>query len=687
MADRTAEYFEQLSGGEPFATLPADQGYQYYPFYPSEVENASAFVPSKNLAWNRIDNLSVEVEGLEIECTHDSYAYNRATKTFEDKWEGSSLSGGVSYSVVVTYSDYTTFAIEVTKTVEEGSEDPVKYIGMGLATTEAVQVELVEYGNDSSASTLSATVTADPILTATGDDPLRFYAVYDTAEQTHTVIYKWYDAECKIHQEVHIVPDGSGYPAQEGTLPSLGGNWQGKWVPAGPGADTQVKKDIVCEYQLYNDGITLSLDWNLGSSETATVTGTFTWCHPYPVITEKRTQEGLTLQGINLEKAGEAPVRVYNTGANPCANVTVSDFEGYSLRAKWIPSSAFVSDIADLRRLVGVLPSPFAEIASSRTEFAEEDTTPPSGMANFNTGFPEAFSKPLPEGKVITRQMVNTLGHLGSQAQFFEQCGGYYTFDKGFCDAIGGYPKGAILQFFDEASGSLRPVRSLIDNNEVNFLEVGVDGVNWEYAGDSPIVNIRVDYSSYEDLSERLFVETGVPDLYEVPYDSYLQAFAVGSVDCESLRRPPSEDVERPYVDKYAAAIYPVRVNGLYYANGDGSSFLDIYHGESQAFGSLLLGGFHPNTMLCWGVSGTDPFGDPIHHAVRTCPLSAFSCGVMLSKGDKIRVRNVITESNGIVEMPTGRNNFVHPMTHGDDTIRRKYNYRFAALYKRGVAL
>ena len=50
-----------------------------------------------------------------------------------------------------------------------------------------------------------------------------------------------------------------------------------------------------------------------------------------------------------------------------------------------------------------------------------------------------------------------------------------------------------------------------------------------------------------------------------------------------------------------------------------------------------------------------------------------------------LRVRNVITEKNGVVEMPTGRNDFVHPMTHGDDTIRRKYNYRFAALYKRGL--
>lgn len=685
MADRTAKYYEELNpsaGQEPFATLAADQGYQYFPTYPDSVKDAF-FVPSRELAWNGVESLVVVVEGTSVELSHSRREYNFSARALEDVWGGAAVTG--VYSVTATFSDYSTVLLQVL--VDDGDERRV-YHGIASAAAGEVTITLAEAAGDDSSdesgepSTLSATMTTTPVLTATGEE-LNFYAVTAASEKTHAVVYKWYNADGTLHQEVHTVADGDDYPRPGGALPSLGSAWTGAWIPAGPGDGEGVTSDITCEYVLTaDDSITLELDWRIsGGTGTEAVKG-FKWCHPFPALAEKSTVEGKTLQGIYLVGDGSSEKetggrRVYNTAADPCAPLKERiDIGGYSLEAHWMSSAAFVSDIGELRALVGVLPSTFAGLPTAKT-----DISPLASATdiNFRTGFPTPFEEPLPSGKVITRQMMNTLGNLGSQAQFFEQCGGYYTFDKGFCDAIGGYPKGAYLQFFDESANALRTVCSLVEPNFVNFLEGGVDGVNWEFVGDSPIVNVKVDYSSYEDLSNRLFVETGVPDLYEVPYDAYLQAFAVGSVDCDSLRRPASEDVVRLYDDEYSFAKYFVHINGLYYAEGHGESFLDIYHRDSQAFGSLLMGGFHPCTMLEWGGRTN------VHHAVRTCPLSAFSCGVMLSKGDKIRVRNVITEKNGVVEMPTGNNDFVHPMTHGDETIVRKYNYRFAALYRRGL--
>lgn len=103
-----------------------------------------------------------------------------------------------------------------------------------------------------------------------------------------------------------------------------------------------------------------------------------------------------------------------------------------------------------------------------------------SGNPNFLDGFPVAYGSPKSSGgQYISRAEMNGIGNVASRYEFFRRAGGISTFDAAFCAAIGGYPNGAILDYV--YNGSLFKVESLADNNTVNFLEVGIDGINWRY--------------------------------------------------------------------------------------------------------------------------------------------------------------------------------------------------------------
>lgn len=349
-----------------------------------------------------------------------------------------------------------------------------------------------------------------------------------------------------------------------------------------------------------------------------------------------------------------------------------------------------ITDVQELREMVGVVPQPFAASPSSKSEIVDDDSVTPVKLS-YQKGFTAAFSAPLPAGKVITRGMMNALGNLGSQCQFFEQCGGFWTFDRKVSDSIHGYPEGAFLQYFDEEKNELRTVRSLKDNNENDFVadRSFIDGDpekgGWTYVDDNPPVGIEVDYSDYEDLSDTLFVGTGIPDLYEVPYDSYLQLFAIGTLDCASLRRDEAEDCQ-VYFGEGEDRVYR-KLNGMYFTTGTGTSFLDVYSRESQTFGSVVLGGWAPYEWIVWNSENESEF-----HAEKICPISPFTCGIMLTKGDKIRIRNSLKDSPlGVVDpSDTGYKSswpkgVVHERMFDDSVLRRNYLVRFANLYRRGV--
>ena len=123
------------------------------------------------------------------------------------------------------------------------------------------------------------------------------------------------------------------------------------------------------------------------------------------------------------------------------------------------------------------MPCPFAtDSGAALTPIA---STPGNDM-NFHEGFPGVYSAPASNGgKFVTRGEINAIGNLASQNQFYFLAGGINTFDATFASIIGGYPKDAVLKYLN--NGYLYDVISLVDDNMVDFITQGVDGVNWQY--------------------------------------------------------------------------------------------------------------------------------------------------------------------------------------------------------------
>jgi len=77
-------------------------------------------------------------------------------------------------------------------------------------------------------------------------------------------------------------------------------------------------------------------------------------------------------------------------------------------------------------------------------------TLPATGdnVANVATGFPETFSTSITKGgKYIKRADVNAMGYIATIMAFRQQMGMPNEWNKQICDAIGGYPKGAVLDY------------------------------------------------------------------------------------------------------------------------------------------------------------------------------------------------------------------------------------------------
>lgn len=121
---------------------------------------------------------------------------------------------------------------------------------------------------------------------------------------------------------------------------------------------------------------------------------------------------------------------------------------------------------------------PFAN--NDTTNFTAIEQTKAAGDFNFETGFNTPYSAPKSGGgKFVTRKEMNAIGNLASRNNYYDICGGINTFDQSLCDLIGGYPKGAILEYL--LGLKLYKVMSMVDNNTVNFITDGIDTVNWQY--------------------------------------------------------------------------------------------------------------------------------------------------------------------------------------------------------------
>ena len=114
-----------------------------------------------------------------------------------------------------------------------------------------------------------------------------------------------------------------------------------------------------------------------------------------------------------------------------------------------------------------------------------QDTTLESGRASFQKGFPEETSTPIDNGGVPPkRQDFNAMGYIPMSHNFFAQNGGCYTFDSDVSNAIGGYPKGAILWVWVDDKPSY-PVVSMKNGNSDNFVQSPsfINGTSWKKLG------------------------------------------------------------------------------------------------------------------------------------------------------------------------------------------------------------
>lgn len=105
-----------------------------------------------------------------------------------------------------------------------------------------------------------------------------------------------------------------------------------------------------------------------------------------------------------------------------------------------------------------------------------------TNRASFLEGFPKITSTPIADGGIPPNRLdFNALGYIPMIHAFFRQNGGVFTFDTAVSNAIGGYPKGAVLWVLKDNVPQYA-VRSLIENNTNNFVNNAalIDGVRWQ---------------------------------------------------------------------------------------------------------------------------------------------------------------------------------------------------------------
>lgn len=123
------------------------------------------------------------------------------------------------------------------------------------------------------------------------------------------------------------------------------------------------------------------------------------------------------------------------------------------------------------------MPQPFASGANATRATIGSVS---GDSVNYPDGFPAVYSAPASEGgKYVSRGEMNAIGNMASNDLHYFKCGGLNTFDAAFAAAVGGYPKGAVLDYI--VGYKLYKVISLVDSNSVDYTVVGVDGENWQW--------------------------------------------------------------------------------------------------------------------------------------------------------------------------------------------------------------
>ena len=147
-------------------------------------------------------------------------------------------------------------------------------------------------------------------------------------------------------------------------------------------------------------------------------------------------------------------------------------------------------------------------------------------VVNFPDGFPQNYSAPHSKGgKYITRGEMNAIGHLATVEGFYRQCGGLNTFDPNICISIGGYHKGAILDYVEVTNYKyiVSKVISLIDSNKVDFTSSTID----QDLISKGIVNGSVDNVNWAFCNEELATPSNSIKLFDFPSTFPIYGFSM----------------------------------------------------------------------------------------------------------------------------------------------------------------
>ena len=123
-----------------------------------------------------------------------------------------------------------------------------------------------------------------------------------------------------------------------------------------------------------------------------------------------------------------------------------------------------------LELLKPTFPLPIAGSDSDATDIPKD-----SGNLNREYGFKADYFN---DDALVTKDDFNGVLKSATSNLAYGNAGGFYEFNPEVAEAIGGYAKGAVLTFM--YGGAMHLVRSMHDNNLVNFNEVGVNGLDWE---------------------------------------------------------------------------------------------------------------------------------------------------------------------------------------------------------------
>lgn len=159
-----------------------------------------------------------------------------------------------------------------------------------------------------------------------------------------------------------------------------------------------------------------------------------------------------------------------------------------------------------------------------------------SNLASITEGFPDMTMRKISDGGLPPKgQDFNGLFYLSTDQKAYFQDGGYITFDETVSNLIGGYPKGAILDYYNESTNYYTKVISLIDDNTNNFIinPSIINGSIWQYVDFGTGANKQLSnlapkgedrlhaLKGYEDAGGLLTDAEGLADVTKYAHSTY----------------------------------------------------------------------------------------------------------------------------------------------------------------------